>query len=347
MLMQMVGRRQAFFRIFNHLKLNQAEIEAVYQGALVARRRTARNPQRRRLNMAEPAPGSRACARHPAPAPAPRLQPNGTAARSTPHDLAGRRQNTTDRSGDSWLTSSRGAIPHAEKLLGVPANEMIRMPKANAAEHRHQGVLAESRRAAEAKDYDFSGVKFADGTELDQGFADTMRAALLISRTPKERAPEVVKAIVKFMESADAAEAADVTAKVQAEAAALDKNWGTNKAANLVVAQAALDRLGQAAGLTAEQTKAAWDALSKVGGVGASYAMEMLRIAGARMGEDRFIGGGQGNGGTGIMSREAAKTEIDSLKKDADFGRRLLAGGREERRKWDDLHKVAFPPQVA
>ena len=35
MLMQMVGRRQAFFRIFNHLKLSQAEIETVYRGALL------------------------------------------------------------------------------------------------------------------------------------------------------------------------------------------------------------------------------------------------------------------------------------------------------------------------
>src|SRR5665213_86135 len=35
MVMQMVGRRQAFFRLFNHLKLNQAEIETVYKGAVV------------------------------------------------------------------------------------------------------------------------------------------------------------------------------------------------------------------------------------------------------------------------------------------------------------------------
>jgi hypothetical protein len=52
-------------------------------------------------------------------------------------------------------------------------------------------------------------------------------------------------------------------------------------------------------------------------------------------------------GGTGMMSREAAANEINSLKKDTAFAQRLLAGGREERRKWDDLHKVAFPPQVA
>ena len=35
MQMQMAGRRQVFFRIFNHLKLNQTEIETVYKGAVV------------------------------------------------------------------------------------------------------------------------------------------------------------------------------------------------------------------------------------------------------------------------------------------------------------------------
>ena len=236
---------------------------------------------------------------------------------------------------------------NAEKLHGVPSNELIRVPKANADQSDINAFWQRVGVPAEAKDYDFSGIKFADGTDLDQGFADTMRGALLQSRTPKEGAPEVVKAIVKFMEGNDAAEAAEVTAKVQAEAAALDKNWGVNKAANLVVAKAALDRIGQAAGLTAEQTQAGWDALSKVAGIGASYAMEMLRVAGAKMGEDRYIAGGQGGQPGAAMSREAAKSEIDALKADRDFGRRLLAGGREERRKWDDLHKVAFPPQAA
>lgn len=233
---------------------------------------------------------------------------------------------------------------NAEKLIGVNPSELIRLPKANAAESDISAFWQKVGVPKEAKDYDFSGVKFADGTDLDQGFSDTMRNALLASRTPKERAPEVVKAIVKFMEGNDAAEAAEVTAKTQAEAAALEKNWGTNKDANMVVAKAALERLGTAAGLTAEQTKAGWDALTKVGGIGASAAMEMLRVAGARMGEDKFIGGGPGGGQSQVMSREAAKAEIDALKRDTEFGRRLLAGGREERRKWDDLHKVAFPP---
>lgn len=34
-LMQIAGRQQAFFRIFNHLKLKQTEMETVYKGAII------------------------------------------------------------------------------------------------------------------------------------------------------------------------------------------------------------------------------------------------------------------------------------------------------------------------
>jgi len=34
-LMQMIGRRQAFFRVFNHLKLSPTELETVYRGAVL------------------------------------------------------------------------------------------------------------------------------------------------------------------------------------------------------------------------------------------------------------------------------------------------------------------------
>jgi hypothetical protein len=47
------------------------------------------------------------------------------------------------------------------------------------------------------------------------------------------------------------------------------------------------------------------------------------------------------------MSQQQARAEIDSLKRDQQFGQRLLAGDRESRRKWDDLHAVGYPRQVA
>lgn len=236
----------------------------------------------------------------------------------------------------------------SERFIGAPPEEMIRIPKANAAETDVNAYWQRIGVPKESKEYDLSTVKFADGKELDQGFSDTLRAALHEGRVPKDRAAGIASRLIRHMESNDAAEIAEKTAVVNAEKEALDRNWGNNKAANLVVAKAALDRIGQAAGLSAEQIQKGWDALSSVGGIGASYAMEMLRTVGARMGEAPYIAPNQGGGNSQVMSQAQAKAEIDALKADTAFGQRLMSGGREERRKWDDLHKVAYPrPQVA
>ena len=69
--------------------------------------------------------------------------------------------------------------------------------------------------------------------------------------------------------------------------------------------------------------------------------MQMLFTAGKRMGEDRYVAGGQG-GGPELLSRESAAAEIDALKKDTQFGNRLKAGDAEAGKKWSALHKVAY-----
>jgi hypothetical protein len=231
----------------------------------------------------------------------------------------------------------------AESLRGVPANELIRVPKPDSPEADVKAFWGRVGVAAEPKDYDFNGIKFKDGSELDQALSDTLRTLLYNGRVPKDRAGEIVKGIVKWMDDSDAAEIADRTAYIQKQQDTLRKNWGpANYDANLVIARSALQRLGGKAGLTAEQTAAAWDALSKVGGVDAALAMEMMRVAGVAMGEDRYISGGGSSGDPALMSREAARQEIDALKKDAQFRERLMKGDRETRKKWDNLHQVAF-----
>ena len=152
--------------------------------------------------------------------------------------------------------------------------------------------------------------------------------------------------VVKFMDGQDTAAKADQTKTIQTEMAALKTNWGTNYDVNMVHAKSFLDTLGKAAGLTPDQIKVGWDAISKTGGIGASYAMEMLRVGATKTGEPTFITPPGGPAG-GPLSQAAARAEIQALNTDKAFGARLLDGGREERRKWDDLHAVAFPRPTA
>ena len=230
----------------------------------------------------------------------------------------------------------------AERFIGAPANELLRMPKANAAETDVKAFYSRLGVPAEPKDYDLSAVKFSDGTELDANFTDTIRASLYRAHVAKDRAGDVVKDIVKFMESSDASDSAETAAKIAAERDALKNSWGRNAEANMFVARQALNRLAGAAGMTADQAGKAWDALSTVGGIGAAAALEMLRVAGSTMGEDRFVAGNNPQGGHTPMTREAAAAEINSLKQDAAFRERLLKGSADDRRRWDALHKIAY-----
>lgn len=232
---------------------------------------------------------------------------------------------------------------NSEKLMGAPPEEIIRIPKANAAETDIKAYWGRIGVPAEAKDYNLSAVKM-NGKDLDQGFADSIREALLDGRVPKDRAANIAQRMVKRQEDMESAAMADRTAIINEQKTLLEKNWGTNKAYNELIAKRTLEEVGKAAGLTPEQTKQGWDAISAGNVIGGSYAMEMLRTIGAKMGESTFISSDPNNGNNNqVMSKAQAVAEIESLKKDKGFYQRYVVNNEvAAKRQWDDLHKIAY-----
>jgi hypothetical protein len=235
---------------------------------------------------------------------------------------------------------------NSEKFVGAPPEEMIRIPKPNAAEPDIKAYWNRIGVPAEAKDYDLSAVKRADGKPLDPAFADTLRDAMLNGRVPKDRAGEIASRMVKFDEAREAAQLAERTTIVRAQQEVLDKNWGTNKIFNGAIAQRTLEELGKAAGLTPEQTKQGWDAISAGGHIGGAYAMEMLRNIGMKMpsvaGEPGSLINGSPPGSDQIMSVEQAIARIEALKVDKTFYKRMVTDKEvAAKNEWDNLHKIA------
>lgn len=231
----------------------------------------------------------------------------------------------------------------AQKLIGVPQTELLRMPKASAPTAEIDAFWQRLGAAKDAKDIDLSGIKSASGEAMNEKLAESIRSTAIASRAPKEIVTALAAAMQKHLDAEASARATDHTALVQEQQEALDRSWGKNKEANLFVAKNALMKLAQAANMPEDKAQEAWDALSKVGGIGASTALEMLRVMGVRMGEDRYVApGGQGGGQQGVMSREQAISEIEDLKKDQAFRKRLFEGSVEDKRRWSTLHKIAF-----
>lgn len=280
----------------------------------------------------------------PAPTPTPAPVPAPWYEGKLDAELIGHAQNKNWKLDDpaTLAVEALKGAREAQKMIGVPAEKLLRIPEPSAPAADIAAYWNRIGVPKEAAEYDFAAIKSADGSALDEKFAATLRASLHAAHVTKDDAPTIAKAVVKHFDDAAAARSADVTASIQAEKTALEKSWGVNAEANLFVAKNALLKLAQAANLPPADAEKAWDALSKVGGIGAAAAMEMLRVMGVRMGEDRFVSNGSRGGDNLPMTREAALAELGTLKRDPVFSKRYLEGGADETKRMKALHAIAY-----
>lgn len=217
----------------------------------------------------------------------------------------------------------------AERLIGAPADKIVRLPKDASDEAGLTELRTKLGVPADAKEYDFSTVKFTDGSALDAEFTAKIGAALRDANVAKDRAPTVAKAVVEFMEKADAGEAAEKAAAIAQEKDALKANWGNHFNANLIVAQNAAKTIGL--------DPAAIAALE--GQVGYAKVMEMMRNIGARMGEDQLVRS-NAPGSNGPMTADQAAATMAERKADKVWVDKLMKGDSAVRREFDTLSRM-------
>lgn len=216
----------------------------------------------------------------------------------------------------------------AEKMIGAPANELIRLPKDPAAPE-WKSVYERLGAPKEAKEYDFKDIKFTDGTELDASFTDTVRETAANLHLTKEQATGVTQAFVKFLDKSDQDDLAQSTATLNKEKADLKANWGHNEAANMVIARAAANALGVKPETVAALEKSA----------GYAQVMEMFRQIGTKIGEDKFVSSG-GSNGKEVMTKEAAVARKKELMTDTAWRDRYLKGDTEAKRQMEALIRI-------
>ena len=76
----------------------------------------------------------------------------------------------------------------------MPANEIVRLPKDPAAPE-WDGVYQRLGRPAKAEEYDFSAVKFQDGSALDDAFVGLVRDAAFKNGLSNEKAADLAASI--------------------------------------------------------------------------------------------------------------------------------------------------------
>jgi hypothetical protein len=213
----------------------------------------------------------------------------------------------------------------AERMVGVPKEQLLRLP-ANAQDAAAwRGVYERLGAPKEAKDYDFTSVKYNGTQDLEPSFVDALRSAFHTRGVSKDAATDITKAVVNFLNSEDTREATEAAARKTAQLAALDAKWGTQKDANYLTALNGARRLG----LSKEQMQGIEAA------IGYDVAAELFRKIGAGTNEDTFVDGGAKTGQP--ATSEAAQARLNDLKSDPDWMKRYLSGSEKEKREFKSL----------
>ncbi len=227
----------------------------------------------------------------------------------------------------------------AEKFVGVPADQVLRIPKDASDEAAWNGVWTRLGKPADAKGYDFTAIKRADGTNLDADTEAFIRDQSFKLHLTKDAATAYANEWIKREDGAKSSVNAEKAAKLLEEKSALAKNWGPNFEANKFVA----GRAAAALGIDPETVTALENQ------VGYAKVMEMFRAIGARIGEDKFVmaDSRDGNRNQGPMSRDQAQARLADLKADKIWVKSYMDGDAAKRREMDALHRIIAGAQAA
>lgn len=207
----------------------------------------------------------------------------------------------------------------AERFVGVPADQIVRLPKDANDQEGLNALQLRLGRPQTANDYKFDAVKFSDGSALDNGFADTMKQLAFNNGLSQVAAEKVAEGFVKYQESQAQTQSAEATAALATQRAELQKNWGANFDAMMLVAKNAATALG----IKPEVVNAL------EGQIGYKGVMEMFANIGSKIGEDKFISNINPNA-PGVTTREQAVARKAELMADKTWTERYLAGGAAE-----------------
>lgn len=224
------------------------------------------------------------------------------------------------------------AYRNLEKLQGVPQDRLMKMPEKM---YDDKGMLTPEGRGIyerlgapkEASEY---GIEMP-ATGGDKARLDNFLTAAKDIGLTKAQAQRLAAADGEYYGKLVEASAAQKTAAYNADQQKLDAEWGAAKEMNMQFAREGVNKMGFDA--------AKIDALSSV--LGHAETMKLFAQMGKAVGEGNFVNGGKN--GSSPLEPASAKSKINELKNDKDFGERLMLGETEAKATWQRLHQQAHP----
>lgn len=199
---------------------------------------------------------------------------------------------------------------NAEKRLGVPSDQLLRLPADPTSEGAMDPVWNALGRPEEAGGYELE----AGDSEVSQAFTGLLSETFHKAGLTKDQASAVYSAMENFFLSEQEKETTAITDARALGLADLKKEWGDDLFDfNVNLAREAVKAVGA--------TKEEIDALTEAFGENGDARVIRLfnRIGQKRGQEDGFVTGDAGIAGLGATTPEAAKQRIEELKADPEW----------------------------
>lgn len=211
----------------------------------------------------------------------------------------------------------------AEKFIGVPPDQVVKIPKADAPPEDIRAYYERLGAPKEGKDYDLTAIK-------DATIAEQLRATMYERGASKDLAAAIAASVAKSLESKATTDSNLTTQKLTEQKDALKANWGDKYEYNHLQAIEGARRLG----IAPDAVKA----LETV--IGFDKLMESMRKIGANTREDTFVERGAGGAAGDVTTREGAVSRKQELMADVAWADRYLKGGATEAREMTRLNTL-------
>lgn len=236
-------------------------------------------------------------------------------------ELKGYVQNKQFKSAEAVVESYR----HLEKLNGSP-DKLIKIPEGEdpAAWEQVYNRLGKPEKA------DHYQLDLGENAEQTKSFLEDL---FYKNNLSTKQGREISAKYREYLN----AQAQEIQAQAEAQTTQqidnLRKEWGAAHEKNVQLAEAVAQELG----ITGEKYQAFERAL------GVDGAFKMLHSMAEKLGEDKYISGGQARGFNGVLTPEQAQAQIKARQIDKDFAKRYVEGDAEARAEMARLHKYAYP----
>lgn len=219
-----------------------------------------------------------------------------------------------------------------EKFIGIPKDEILRMPKADDAEGWKE-FNAKLGKPEKPEGYKIEAPKEGG----DPKFVEWAKTAFHDSDLTAKQAEKMLGQWNEYVKGMQDTQQKEIARQSQEQATSLESEWGRAHEQNTNLAKKAATTFLEGDEASKQQTI---EKLQTV--LGYDKTMKLFHAIGSKMSEDNFISGDSASGFKGILSPNAAKARIQELTGSKDWSAKFLAKDPKTMAEFKTLHEQAY-----